>query len=433
MSKHLSFSERSVIERSLANDRTFASIARLLERSPSTISREVLNYRAFVNKEAPDSPRDCVYYFTCTRHRICHSAPTYACIDRCKLCPDMDCRKICSNYVSSRCERLNQPPYVCTGCPSQKSCLKNHAYYTANRAERMAQKQLSQSRSGFHTSPEELERIGSIIAPLLKRGQSLNHIYATHKEELGISIRTLYNYIDSGAMRVRNIDLPKKVVYRNRRKKKVLTRVEYRYREGRSYTDFQAFMELNPTLGVVEMDTVKGARGSFKVLLTFILPGTDFFLAFLMPHGGEKDVLNVFDSLTNALGLDTFRKLFPVILTDNGVEFKDPDSLEFSQNGCRRTRIFYCDPMCPTQKPRIEKAHVILRRILPKKTSFATLTQKQVHLMLCHVNSYIRESLDNCSPFQAMKTKEQKKLLDALQLSPVLPDEVNLSPALFEN
>lgn len=87
MSKHLSFSERSIIEHGLANDKTFASISRLLDRSPSTISREVLNYRAFVNKEAPNSPRDCVYYYTCTRHRICHSAPTYACMDRCKLCP----------------------------------------------------------------------------------------------------------------------------------------------------------------------------------------------------------------------------------------------------------------------------------------------------------------------------------------------------------
>lgn len=53
MSKHISFSERSIIEHGLANDKTFASISRLLDRSPSTISREVLNYRAFFNKEAP--------------------------------------------------------------------------------------------------------------------------------------------------------------------------------------------------------------------------------------------------------------------------------------------------------------------------------------------------------------------------------------------
>ncbi len=88
----------------------------------------------------------------------------------------------------------------------------------------MAKKKRSHSHQGFHTSPEELEHIGAIIKPLLNRGQSLNHIYATRKDELGISIRTLYHDIDSGVMTVRNIDLPKKVLYRNRRKKKVLTR-----------------------------------------------------------------------------------------------------------------------------------------------------------------------------------------------------------------
>ena len=89
----------------------------------------------------------------------------------------------------------------------------------------------------FHTTPEELERIGAVISPLLKRGQSLNHIYATHRDEIDVSERTLYNYIDSRAFAVRNADLPKKVVYRNRRKKKVYTRMEYRYRQGRSYAD----------------------------------------------------------------------------------------------------------------------------------------------------------------------------------------------------
>ena len=61
----------------------------------------------------------------------------------------------------------------------------------------------------------------------IAKGQSLNHICATHLDELGISERTLYNYIDQGVFKVRNIDLPKKVVYRQRRPKKVLTKLEY--------------------------------------------------------------------------------------------------------------------------------------------------------------------------------------------------------------
>lgn len=433
MSKHLTYSERALIERSLSNNKSFASIAQVLHRSPSTIAREILRHRAFVGKEYLSSSKSCVHYFSCTRHRLCHTNNAFFCHDRCKFCTKKDCSSFCKSYSPRHCTELDKPPYVCSSCPKDLHCRKNHAYYTATRANRLASKTLSQSRKGFHATPEKLEEIGQILKPLLKRGQSLNHIYATHGEEFGISLRTLYNYIDSGTMTVRNIDLPKKVVYRKRREKRVLTRMEYRYREGRSYADFQSFLENSTDSTYVEMDTVKGTRGSYKAILTFILPKSEFFLAFLMSHGGEKDVLNVFDYLTRMLGVETFNRIFPVILTDNGVEFKDPDALEHAENGSLRTRIFYCDPMSPRQKPRIEKAHVLLRRILPKGTSFTNLTGENMRVIMCHLNSYHRESLDNKRPFDLMKNKDTKKLLEILNLSSIAPDEVNLSPTLIKN
>ena len=38
--------------------------------------------------------------------------------------------------------------------------------------------------------------------------------------------------------------------------------------------------------------------------------------------------------------------------------------------------------------------------------------------MVCHLNSYSRELLNNQTPFSLMKSKEQKKLLELLKLSP---------------
>ena len=61
------------------------------------------------------------------------------------------------------------------------------------------------------------------------------------------------------------------------------------------------------------------------MLLTMIFRNSNFMLVFLMKNGTQESVLAVFDYLTEKLGLETFRALFPVILTDNGVEFKDPD------------------------------------------------------------------------------------------------------------
>jgi len=55
--------------------------------------------------------------------------------------------------------------------------------------------------------------------------------------------------------------------------------------------------------------------------------------------------------------LETFRKVFPVILTDNGSEFKDPKSLELSPpRANEEQKIFYCDPNTSWQKPGVEKS-----------------------------------------------------------------------------
>ena len=110
-----------------------------------------------------------------------------------------------------------------------KQCKRNKAYYTAHRADAAHHKSIRNAHSGVRKTPSELRAIADIIEPLIAKGQSLNHICATHLDELGISERTLYNYIDQGVFKVRNIDLPKKVVYRQRRPKKVLTKLEYQF------------------------------------------------------------------------------------------------------------------------------------------------------------------------------------------------------------
>ena len=433
MPKQLSLSERTVIERMLHDDFTFASIARKLERSPSTISREVLHYRCFVNSFPIAGENDCIHRYSCVRNNICDDAPVHGCyFYRCKKCPDHACFEICGVYISSRCGKLDKPPYVCTGCDKQKSCKLNHAYYTAHRANAYHQKCIKEAHSGIRKTPEELVKIGKLIKPLIERGQSLNHICTTHSGEIGVCERTLYTYIDNNVFDVRNIDLPKKVVYRKRRERKILTKLEYQYRKGRTIGDFNSYIEANPGLSIVEMDTIKGRREKGKVLLSMIFRKTSFILIFLMPDGTQKSVLTVFDLLTNLLGLELFRRLFQVILTDNGVEFKNPDSLEHSENGCQRTRLFYCDPQASWQKPQIENNHRLIRRILPKGTTFNELSKENVMLIACHINSVIREQLDGKTPFALMDSKDERKLLSLLNLFLIPPDEVILKPTLIK-
>ena len=112
-------------------------------------------------------------------------------------------------------------------------------------------------------------------------------------------------------------------------------------------------------------------------------------LIFLLKDGSQNSVIQVFDALTDLIGIAAFKRLFSVILTDNGVEFKNPDALEHTRSGIIRTHLFFCDPQASWQKPQVENNHRLIRRILPKGTSFNKLTTNDVNLVCCHINSVL--------------------------------------------
>ena len=70
MSKHLSLSDRALIEKFIAEDFTFAYIAKRLCRSPATISREIKLHRCFVERQEV-TENDCIHYTKCLKRDIC--------------------------------------------------------------------------------------------------------------------------------------------------------------------------------------------------------------------------------------------------------------------------------------------------------------------------------------------------------------------------
>lgn len=85
--------------------------------------------------------------------------------------------------------------------------------------------------------------------------------------------------------------------------------------------------------------------------------------------------------------------LMPVLLGDNGSEFSDPKALEFDRQGNQRTHVFYCDPSASFQKCSAERNHEFIRMFIPKGTPLDNYTQKDISLMMDHINSYGRASL----------------------------------------
>ena len=303
-------------------------------------------------------------------------------------------------------------------------------YYRSKVADATYRDNLSASRKGLGVSQSELTHIDQIVSPLVLRGQSLAHIHANHEDEIGVSQRTLYNYFDLNLFEARNIDLRRKVRFRPRRKKRV-TPKDTKCRLGRTYEDFELFLRDHPDTPVVEMDTVEGEKGG-KVLLTLFFRNCSLMLAVLMDACSQKCVKSAIDTIYSALGHQVFKDCFPVILTDNGSEFKDPWTIECDKNGNHRTRVFYCDPLASHQKARIERNHEYIRYILPKGKSFDLLTQEKVELMINHINSATRASINGTTPFKLAQLLMNSAFLESLSLNEIDPDEVHLQPALLK-
>ena len=234
------------------------------------------------------------------------------------------------------------------------------------------------------------------------------------------SEKTIYNYIDSNLLSVKNLDLPRKVAYRKRKLSSVSFKVDKSCRN-----------KSNPDIPIVQMDSVEGTKGG-KVLLTIHFTVPQFMLAFIRDANTSRSVRDVFNELYTKLGSEIFSLLFPVILTDNGSEFSDPSSIEFDSYGNRRTYIFYCDPSSPYQKGAIENNHEFIRRIVPKGKSFNNYSQNDISNMMNHINSYGRNKLNNKSPYSLFSLLYGQGVLDILRANLIIPSDICLSPGLLK-
>lgn len=92
------------------------------------------------------------------------------------------------------------------------------------------------------------------------------------------------------------------------------------------------------------MDTVEGTKGG-KVFLTLLFRQSKFMLIYLMDKKTMECVERAFNNIKEILGKEKFKRLFEVILTDNGSEFFNPMSIEKDiEIEEIIIHIFYCDP-----------------------------------------------------------------------------------------
>jgi len=427
--KHLTLEDRQYIEKSLNESKSFREISKYLCKDPTTISKEVMLNRSVntYHKGSFINPHNfCIHRFHCKKMNACEKIEI--CDIYCKSC--LRCNSVCSRFEKEYCVRITKAPFVCNGCetPRHRCPIQTKYNYNAVAAHRYYSERLVSARTGVDITPKELRDMDQIVRPLIAQGQSPYMIIANHPE-LGISVKTLYNYIDQNLFLVRNIHLKRKVKFKKRKihKTQITDRAIF---EGRTYSDYQSYDWSG--YDVWQMDTVMSARGSLKCILTLYLPSCELLIAHLMNRCTPGAVKLIFNALEKALGDSyEFACVFNAILTDRGHEFGRPDELEKSSDEFQRTSIYYCDPMRSCQKAGIENVHTMLRMILPKGTIFEDLTQWDIRKCVDHINNTPRKHLDGRTPYDVALDHFDEDTMKRLQLRYVAPDEVTLTPKLL--
>lgn len=210
MSKHLSLEEREAISYMLNANKSFKAIGQALGRDCTTISKEVRSHIKTSRVGMPGRPyNNCRHRFNCSQNMLC------------------------------------------------PNCMKPQNVYKDT---------FSESHKGICLTENEVKKLDLLVSPLLKKGQSIHHIYANHQDEIMVSESTIYRLVDYSLFEARNIDLPRKVRYAKRMQKKHF-KIDKFCRTHRTYENFKIFLENIPDTSVFEIDSVEGIKGG-KVLLT---------------------------------------------------------------------------------------------------------------------------------------------------------------------
>ena len=333
------------------------------------------------------------------------------------------------NHAISRCKKLSNPPYVCNNCSKKNTCPLHHLYYNSKIAQQHYESVLSESRQGVNLTEQQIDEIEKIIVPLIKnKKQSINQVYINHPDVLNFCKCSFYNYVNDGAISLTNLDLPKKVKYKKRKQKKNTNyKKELIILRGRKYEDYINFISKHSKMNKVQLDTVIGQRNNNKCLLTMYIVDTHFMLIFLLDKKDSAHVSEVFQTLKSSLSIDIYRKVFRIILTDNGIEFSNPYEMEIDYDSCKKvSNVFYCHPYASYEKHELEVNHEYIRRVLPKGSSFHNLNNDIVKRLQDNINAIPRNSLNGETPFDLTK-KKYPELIKKLECNYIEPDDVSLN------
>jgi transposase, IS30 family len=385
--KHLTLEQRMDIQLGLKEGLSLKALSERINKSPRTISNEI--------KTHLERKENNKFMLTQTQKHVCHQHLRY--------------------------------PYVCDACPFKVQCTSDRYTYDAKRADKAYHMTLSVSRRAIHLDAYELAQVDDVLKRGIELGQSPAHIKASHPE-LPITERTIYRYLNQ---RILSTELYKlrNIVKMKPRKKKREEPLDNGIYLGRTFYDYLAFIHQHPGMFTTQMDTVIGLQSDRKMILTLLVIELHLLVAFVVNKGAGGTIRGI-QQLEASLGLDDFKRVFPVILTDRGSEFSNPDDIEKNMRGIKRTRLYYCDPLASYQKGAIESIHRVLRYVFPKGKSLDSLTQFKLDKAISNINNYRLRSNQFKTAYELTLMLFGEEVLKKLKIEAIDPDSIHLTPNL---
>ena len=410
--KRLTVDDRINLQACIAKNLSWKETSKILKKNRSTIYRELKNYYSFRDGK--------------------HTCEHCKCRDFCKdngVVLNQKGERDCFEPII--CFRLNHFPFVCNSCENKKKCNREKRYYDCINAENRSLGNRIGTRKHKRISKENIETINEIVSPLIFKGQSIHHIYETNPILKTICCeRTIRRLIYDRYLEAKAHDLVRYSRFSHKTKHLVhddrsLKNIERLFK--RTYTDLQRYLKNHPEARVVQFDSVIGKREDKYAILTITFPKERFQFGLRILKSDSESVYSKLHELFSKLGYRKTKQFFPILLADNGIEFNTFHNLEKFD-----IKVYFTNPYRSTDKAECERNHEFIRYIIPKGKTLDGLTQEDINLMFSHINSYIRESNQNKTPFELAKERFGSEFLELIGIKHVEPNDVVLKPKLLK-
>ena len=116
----------------------------------------------------------------------------------------------------------------------------------------------------------------------------------------------------------------------------------------------------------------------------------------------SSKVVEFFDHLEEKIGIEMFKELIPIILTDRDPNFTDIIGICFSKiTGEERCKLFFCNPYVSNQKPNVENMNKQIRLFFPKGKSVDKYSKADIKTINRTILNKPLRSLDGNTPKDA--------------------------------